>query len=158
MSDPSQPAKSPPKEIDPRFESLANFLESEIPFNKLVGIRTHKLVRGACVLHLPWKDELIGDPSRPAVHGGVISTLLDTAGGGACFSMLTSPTDRVSTVDLRVDYLRPGPACDYFCFAEVIRMGNKVAVARMELRAGHEAQDSVLATGTGVYNVVRRDE
>jgi uncharacterized protein (TIGR00369 family) len=153
-----EPSPSLKKEIDPRFSSLVDFLENKIPFNRLLGIELIEMLEGRCILHLPWKDELIGDPTRPAVHGGVISTLLDTAGGAACFSMLSNAKDRVSTVDLRVDYLRPGPALDYFCRAEVVRMGNKVAVARMELRAGGPDDDQVLSTGTGVYNVVRRGD
>jgi uncharacterized protein (TIGR00369 family) len=156
------PEANSKRDIDPSFESLVHFLEEQIPFNRLLGIRARHLHPGTCVLVLPWSDDLIGDPTRPAVHGGVLSTLIDTAGGAACFSMLTSRSDRVSTVDLRVDYLRPAPAADLMCTAQVVRMGNKVAVTRMEVRSSMGAQTleeaPALATGTAVYNVVRRDD
>lgn len=152
--------------IDPQFAKLVLFMEQHIPFNKLLGLRVDMLRRGECVLRIPWMDSLIGDSKRPAVHGGVISMLADTAGGAACFSMLTNPLDRVSTVDLRVDYLRPGPSMDLLCHARTIRMGNKVAVARMEVFAGMlpdlssmktlEAGEAI-ATAQAVYNVVRRE-
>lgn len=150
--------------IDPKFATLVLFMEQQIPFNKLLGMRVDLLQPGECVLRIPWVDGLIGDPSRPAVHGGVISALADTAGGAACFSMLSNPKDRVSTVDLRVDYLRPGPSMDLLCHAKTIRMGNKVAVARMEVFAGSlpdaEAMRQIdtgeaIATAQAVYNVVR---
>lgn len=147
--------------IDPGFARLVRLMEEHIPFNRVLGIRVEQLVAGCCVLRLPWRDELIGDPMRPAVHGGVLSALADTAGGLACFSLLTSPEDRVSTVDLRIDYLRPGPALDVLCHAKTIRMGNRVAVARMTLFAGalpppDQLEDNPIATSQAVYNVVRR--
>jgi len=146
--------------IDPRFEALVRALETKIPFNKHLGIAVEHLVAGACILKVPFGEHLIGDRRRPAIHGGVISTLADTAGGAACFSMLQRASDRVSTVDLRVDYLRPGPSNDLRCLAEVVRMGNRVAVTRMEVFAETDSDDPPcppIATAHGVYNVVRRE-
>lgn len=145
-----------------RLSLLRQWFEQGIPFNRFLGIRLHALERGRCVLWLPWRDELVGDASRPAVHGGVLSTLIDTAGGGACFSALDRAEDRLSTVDLRVDYLRPGGPADLWCQGEVVRMGNRVGVARMTLWSGRmpeagEPSDPV-ATGQAVYNIVRRTE
>lgn len=145
-----------------RVALLRRWFEHGIPFNRFLGVRLHSLERGRCVLCLPWRDELIGDVSRPAVHGGVLSTLIDTAGGGACFAALDRVEDRVSTVDLRVDYLRPGAAADLWCEGEVVRMGNRVGVARMTLWSGELPAPGTsvppIATGQAVYNIVRRSE
>lgn len=149
-------------DIDPRFEHLLRFFQEGIPFNAYLGMQVEVLQRGYCVLRVPWRSELIGDSSRPAVHGGVTSALADTAGGLACFTTLDSPRDRVSTVDLRVDYLRPGPAVDLCCEARVVRVGNRVGVARMEVfagevpAAGSPERDGAIATAQGVYNILRR--
>lgn len=149
-------------EIDEVLRPLVHFMEEGIPFNRVLGIRVEHLTRGRCVLRIPWADQLIGDPLRPSVHGGVTSALADTAGGAACFSHMTSHTDRVSTVDLRIDYLRPSHEGDLWCEARVLRMGNKVAVARMEVFSGAlpprgtPERDEAIATGQGVYNVLRR--
>jgi uncharacterized protein (TIGR00369 family) len=142
-----------------RCETLRMWFEDGIPFNRALGLRVEELRRGRAVLRVPWKAELTGDASRPAVHGGVLSMLIDTAGGAACFAMLESDEDRVSTVDLRVDYLRPGPAADLVCEAEVIRLGNRVAVTRsrlysVQLPTGDDADP--VALGQAVYNIVRR--
>jgi uncharacterized protein (TIGR00369 family) len=145
-----------------RLSLLRGWFEQGIPFNRFLGIRLHALERGRCVLWLPWRGELVGDASRPAVHGGVISTLIDTAGGGACFSALDRVEDRLSTVDLRVDFLRPGGAADLWCQGEVVRMGNRVGVARMTLWSGGlpsgDEPVAPVATGQAVYNIVRRSE
>ncbi len=144
-----------------RHRMLTQWFEDGIPFNVFVGLRVDLLHRGRAVLRIPWRAELVGDVLRPAVHGGVISMLADTAGGAAIFTMLDRDSDRVSTVDLRVDYLQPGRAADLVCEAEVVRMGNRVGVMRAQVfsaappQAGEDARP--IATAQGVYNVVRRD-
>jgi uncharacterized protein (TIGR00369 family) len=148
--------------IDPKLAPLVNFMEERIPFNAHLGMRVDLLRRGTCVLRIPFAQFLIGDPFRPAIHGGVLSALADTAGGAACFSMLDSPADRVSTVDMRMDYLQPGPPnVELLCRARVLRMGNKVAVTHMEIFADDLPDDpsaDAIASGRGVYNVLRRRE
>ena len=87
----------------------------------------------------------------------VLATLLDAAGGAACWSLLENESDRLSTVDLRIDYLRPGPAQAMICEAKVVRMGNKVCVARMEIFSEGDDPNEIgpIATGQGVYNVAK---
>ena len=98
---------SRPDEIEAHFATLKTFFLEKIPFNRVLGIEIVELSPGRVVLSIPFRDSLIGDPVRPALHGGVISALADTCGGCAVWSVL-SDEDRVSTIDLRVDYLRPG--------------------------------------------------
>jgi len=85
-----------------------------------------------------------------------MSALIDTCGGAAVWTRVES-RDRVSTVDLRVDYLRPGPLEDLACEATVVRAGNRVGVADMKLFAV-SAPERVIASGKGVYNIVRHEE
>lgn len=146
-----------PQQLPTDYEKIIRFMEEGIPFNRYLGLKVHHLEHGKCVLRLPWDDNFIGDTMRPALHGGVTSTLIDVAGGCACFTMIELPQTRLSTVDLRIDYLLPGPAEELFVSAEVIRMGNRVATATMELRAGSPTNEEVFAIGRGVYNVKRED-
>jgi uncharacterized protein (TIGR00369 family) len=150
--------------IEARFEPLVQFIEQGIPFNKHLGLTCELLDEGRAVLRIPWAPELIGDVLRPAVHGGVTSMLIDTAGGCCCFTQLMDPGDRASTVDLRVDYLRPMANEDLYCQAKLIRLGNKVAVCRMEVFSGPgpwnggDEDAKIIATGQGVYNVIRKGD
>ncbi|MBI5517270.1 MAG: hotdog fold thioesterase [Deltaproteobacteria bacterium] len=124
-----------------------------IPFNRFLGMEVDHLETGLARLRLPFRPELIGDPMRPALHGGVISALLDTTGGLAVWSRLTLQ-DRISTVDLRVDYLLPGRAELLLAEARVRRLGNHLGVAA--LRAWHPDQpDESVAEGMAVYNIRR---
>jgi uncharacterized protein (TIGR00369 family) len=55
---------------------------------------------------------------------------------------------RLGTIDLRIDYLRPGRGQLFETSARILRAGNKVAVARMEL---HNEEGTLIAVGTGTY-------
>jgi uncharacterized protein (TIGR00369 family) len=144
---------TPPLAPERRFELVKSFFEELIPFNKLLGVRLTAMGDGSARLELPYRPELIGDPVRHALHGGVISTLIDTAGGAAVWTQL-GLEDRVSTIDLRVDYLAPGRPLQLVVEAKVVRTGNRVGV--IDARAFHdEAPDVLVATGKGVYSIKR---
>ncbi len=141
------------------FDQIVRFMEESIPFNKLLGVKTVELREGYAALRLPFRDEFIGDTNRPALHGGTISMLADTAGGAAVFSA-SEPGDVCSTIDLRVDYLRRGAAADLIAVARVVRLGNRVGVARIQVfqeadEAGPFEERRLIAEATGVYNLKR---
>lgn len=136
------------------LEEVLRMMEEDIPFNKLLGIKGESVQPGRAVLLLPVRPEHVGDPRRPALHGGVLSTLIDTAGGIAAWSALAGG-ETVSTVDLRVDYLEPaGLAGPLRAEALLIRKGNRVCHVGVSL-----TQDGrLVAEGRGVYNIHRRRE
>lgn len=137
----------------PLPEALLDFFEHRIPFNAWLGMKVEQVGGGRARVRVPFRPELVGDPLRPALHGGVLSALADTAGGLAAWGALPDPsTGRLATVDLRVDYLRPGRLEDLVCDAELVRLGNRVAVTKMAL---WQAGDHGVAEARAVYNVVR---
>ena len=131
---------------------LRQVCEELIPFNKFLGVKMTQAERGKIRLELPWREELVGDPVKAALHGGVISMLADTAGGMAVWSALEAAAARVSTIDLRIDYLRPGRLERLVADAEVVRVGGRVGVA--DIRLFHpSAEGDTVATGKGVYAI-----
>ena len=132
--------------------AVKQFMEEGIPFNRFLGMRCTLLQRGRAGIEIPGRPEFTGDPFRPALHGGVISTLADTVGGLAVFSVVTQQ-DRVSTIDLRVDYLRPVNTA-LQAESELIREGNRVAVANVTVFQEGDRRHPV-AVAKGVYNIKR---
>jgi len=128
-------------------------MAKHIPFNRYLGIEVMGLSDGFARMEIPFREELIGDPLKPALHGGVLSALIDACGGAAVFT-LVDPPEKVSTIDLRVDYLRPGELSRIACEATVARMGHRVASVDMRVFHVH-LPDRLIATGKGVYNVRR---
>ena len=144
------------------FDLLRDIFEEQIPFNKVLGVRVESLdMEGVC-LKIEMKKELIGNPLKAVLHGGVISSILDAAGGitamwGMLKKLAQSPMEEigkrlfnVGTIDLRVDYLRPGRGKYFLATASIMRTGQRVAVIRMQL---HNDKKSLIAVGTGTYIV-----
>jgi uncharacterized protein (TIGR00369 family) len=130
---------------------VLRIMEDDVPFNRLLGMKGESVAEGRCVLRLPIRAELVGDPRRPAIHGGVISSLMDTAGGVAAWSAL-GEDQTVSTVDLSVDFLEPaGMEGDLRAEALLLRKGNRVCHVRVSVTQGAV----LVAEGRAVYNVHR---
>jgi uncharacterized protein (TIGR00369 family) len=140
-------------------QAVAGFFE-RIPFNRVLGIQLGEMNTEKVVMHLPMKDELIGNFVHGILHGGVISSLLDVVGGAMALigaferHQHLSTTERMArlsklgTIDLRIDYLRPGRGKHFTATAVLLRSGNKVAVVRSEL---HADDGTLVAVGTGTY-------
>ena len=140
--------------MESKHDIIRRFFDVEIPFNQLVGMRVTELGEGYAVIRVPFKPELVGDKNRPALHGGVLSALIDAAGGAAAFTKVHLPGDTLSTLDMRVDYLRPAELRTVIAEGHVSRMGNRVA--SVDVRCYHEGEsERLIATGKAVYSVKR---
>ena len=108
------------------------------------------------------RPELIGNFKRGNLHGGVISSVLDAIGGMVVwteimkkmeyqsFEEISQRFSKIGTIDLRVDFLRPGLGKFFTATGTKLRTGNKVSVTRMEL---HDEKGILIAAGTGSYLV-----
>ena len=133
--------------------TITRIVEELIPFNRFLGLRVRDLGPGLATVELPFRPELIGNPLRPSLHGGAVAMLLDTTGGAAVWTRV-SRDDLMSTIDLRVDFLRPARPEPLLAHGRVVRLGNRVGV--VELRASHAGdEDRPVAAGTGVYSIRR---
>ncbi|MFP4398163.1 MAG: PaaI family thioesterase [Desulfonatronovibrio sp.] len=137
----------------PSSESLISFLEHEIPFNRYLGIKVETASNGLARLFLPYRPEFTGDSRRPALHGGVLSTLIDTCGGMAVWTCC-QVEDRIATIDMRVDYLRPAPQKELVAESRVRLMGNRVGNVQTSVFT-REYPDKIIAEGRAVYNIRR---
>ncbi|GHE79608.1 hypothetical protein GCM10017786_06940 [Amycolatopsis deserti] len=80
------------------------------------------------------------------VHGGVLSTLMDTAMGSAIFTRLPDHTG-YTTLELKVNFIR-GVALDdpeLRCTATTVHVGRRTATAQAEI---HSAAGKLVAHGT----------
>lgn len=134
----------------------------KIPFNKVLGLTVDSLNLDQPSVKLTMRQDLIGNFIRGSLHGGVISGTLDFMGGLVAFlgvlkTMQGQPVQamaerfaKIGTIDLRIDYLRPGIGEHFIATGYVLRTGKKVAVTRMEL---HNDERQLIAVGTGAYVV-----
>ena len=139
--------------------TLRRVFEEHVPFNKVIGLRVESTDPDAPKLRFDMRPELIGNPRRQILHGGVISAVLDVAAGFAIHlavgkSREDQPQDgdfpSIGTIDLHVDYLRPGRGKHFIATGRVVRLGNRVAVAHMDLV---NDEGELIATGGAAYMV-----
>ena len=143
--------------------ALAEVAENLIPFNRVLGLHDCRIDgEGAVRVRVDNRDELLGNFTRGFLHGGVISATLDVVGGIAAMLGVIGrelPETReeagrifskIGTIDIRIDYLRPGVGDWFDASAVVLRTGSRVAVTRMEF---HNDEGTLIAAGTGTYIV-----
>ena len=142
------------------ISTIEHMFSERIPFNKVLRARVASIREGRPAVRFDMRPELIGNFVRGTLHGGVISAVLDATGGLTAFlgvqKRLTDESletrieqfSKLRTIDLRVDYLRPGTGKWFIATGHILRIGNKIAVARIEL---HNDLDELIAVGTGAY-------
>jgi uncharacterized protein (TIGR00369 family) len=99
-------------------------LVAAVPYCAFLGV-TARLEGDRLVLEMPFDAKLVGNPGIPAIHGGVIGSLLETA------AIVQAVWDTKSTafpkpVDITIDYLRTGRARTSFASARLARQGRRV--------------------------------
>ena len=139
---------------------LTEMFEQKIVFNQVLGLKVTGLKPEGVTGRIDMKHELVGHYTFNRIHGGVISAGLDAMGGLAVMAAIGArhmdepPAQRLErfgklgTIDLRVDYLRPGVGDHFALTAEVMRLGSRVASTRMEFRG---KDGKLLSTGAGAY-------
>lgn len=133
---------------------------TEIPFNRLLGLKLDEINEKQITMSFSMKDELIGNYLHGILHGGVISSVLDMAGGVVVMveavkkrqdkndAELAAILGKASTVNLHIDYIRPGKGEAFTAKAYIVHAGNKISFARMEL---YNHESVLIANGTGTY-------
>jgi uncharacterized protein (TIGR00369 family) len=156
--------KNPPAnatEFEPEFiAGLKQMFEEKIVFNRVLGLKITSLKPERVVGRIDMKPDLIGHFAHNRIHGGVISAGLDAMGGLAVMAAIgarhmdEAPLQRLhrfaklGTIDLRVDYLRPGISDHFELHAHVLRLGSRVASTRMEF---YGADGSLMSSGAAAY-------
>ena len=144
------------------IRDFATHVFQQIPFNQLLGLEMVDCDREKACLRFSMRQDLVGNRSQGILHGGASASVLDTVGGLAVMASILYQEDirdrgsmvkrirHLGTIDMRVDYLRPGWGEHFEARASILRTGNRVAVVRMELCNEDEV---MIAAGTASYSI-----
>ncbi len=129
-----------------------------MPFNRALGMELERYEKEFAQLAFKNKPMMVGNWAQSILHGGVIASALDVVCVGSTLTRhetisedeLRQRLSRMGTIDLRVDYLRPGRGERFTATSSLLRAGNKVAVARVEL---HNEEQLYIASATATYMV-----
>lgn len=151
---------------DPELRSLLDYFlairEQRPTFDSFMDLVDDSQELGHACMKLTVRDEFIGNLIYRTLHGGLIAAILDTAGGAVVFHHVyqkvkgkpreeqVKKISKNATVDLRIDYLRPGAGNEFIATAWILRAGSKFVVTRMEL---HNETGILIAVGTATYSI-----
>ncbi|MFT7106200.1 MAG: acyl-coenzyme A thioesterase PaaI-like protein [Yoonia sp.] len=153
--------------VKQRRDAALQKLVSGVPYIQFLGIQIDR--RGdELTAILPFAERLVGNPTLPAIHGGVTAAFLEvTAIMELSWAMIWEDMEagkvaddapRISlpkTVDFTVDYLRSGLPRDAYARARVNRSGRRFASVHVE--AWQDNRTRLFAQGTGHFLMPERD-
>ena len=152
-----------PVDLEPEYiEGFRQIYEEKIVFNQTLGLKLIRVSPAGVTARINMRPELVGHFAYNRIHGGVISAVLDAMGSAAVMAALAAkhmdeaPAKRLErfaklgTIDLRVDYLRPGIGEYFDIHAHCLRVGSRVGSSRMEFMG---PDGTLMSTGAAAYIV-----
>ncbi|WP_434627065.1 PaaI family thioesterase [Chromobacterium sp. CV08] len=119
-----------PTPANPRVLEMMSQLFVSFPHCATLGFEYVGTEGRKPTLQLAWREGLVGNPATGILHGGVITSLVDTCSAIAVTAQLPG-LETIATLDLRIDYLKsatPGKAIR--CTAECYRLASQIAFTR----------------------------
>jgi uncharacterized protein (TIGR00369 family) len=141
------------------FKLMATVINT-IPFNKIIGLSLESIENNIIQMRFTMTEGLVGNYFQGILHGGVISTVLDMAGGTAAIihalknfseetiEELSAKLGKSSTINLNINFLRPGKGDFFIARAAILQSGNKITFTTMSL---FNSEEELIASGTGSY-------
>lgn len=140
--------------------AFRELFERMITFNQTLGVQVVSVDPAAPRIRFDMRPELVGHFLYDRLHGGVISAVLDATGGFALMCAIGEKHKdesaeqvllrfaRMGTIDLRVDFLRPGKGEHFIASARVSRLGGRIGSTQMTLE---NDAGTLIATGSAAY-------
>lgn len=112
------------------LKTMEMMVRKGIPHCAALGVTVEEVTRERVTFGLPYDLRFVGDPERGILHGGVVTTLIDTVGGMAVLARLMKLIP-IATLDLRIDYLAPARAGEtLYATATCYRTTRSIAFVR----------------------------
>jgi uncharacterized protein (TIGR00369 family) len=144
------------------LEKIREYYLKRLPFNKVLGVEIDLLdyQTGDAVTRFKMTKDLIGNSVAGILHGGVTASVIDLTGGlsaliscvklheGKPLDVIEKKLTSSATIDMRVDYLRPGKGKSFQCKSRIIRAGSRIVVSKIDL---YNEKETRIAIGTATY-------
>ena len=114
------------------LQDRVNSLLAAVPYIRFLGMEAE--IDGSDVLTcvLPFQEKLVGNTMLPALHGGVIGAFMEMTALTDLSLRAPEGAKRPRTIDVTIDYLRPGRAKTTFARAKVQKAGRRIASVHVE--------------------------
>ena len=139
--------------LDPRFKkSLLEWMKTRNPFWALLGMELVDVKKGWAKIRLPFDEKLTN--AIGLVHGGAIFSSADSAVGMALVGMIARH-ENISTLEMKINYLKPFKGEEIFAEAKIIHKGTQTAIGDVEVR---DDKKSLIAKGIATYAIFKKKQ
>lgn len=115
------------------------------PFHRWLGLDIVALTADELILEMPWRDEIVSNPTLGSAHGGILGSLIDLTG----FYTINAFGGSVrATADMRVDFHRPATSGPLRAIGRAVKLGKQLSVADTRVE---NSDGRLLASGRGAY-------
>ena len=129
-------------------------LVDAIPFARFLGLSI-RVENGAAICGMRFDPKLVGNYTIPALHGGTIGSLLESAAVFALFCAREAAA-LPKIITITVDYLRSARAVDTLATATITRQGRRVAT--VQAVAWQDDRDKPVATANAHFLLAQEDD
>jgi uncharacterized protein (TIGR00369 family) len=138
---------------DPNYEQRIRSSFGKQRVMQLLGAELEQVAPGRCLIRLPFRDDLT--QQNGFFHAGVTSTIADSAGGYAGYTLMPDTSD-VLTVEFKINLLRPASGALLVAEGRVIRAGRNLTFTEVTVEVGDGHNMKVCASMTQTLASVDR--
>ena len=139
------------EELTPRFKTaILDWMKTRNPFWSLLGMELMEVKKGWAKVRLPFNDKLTN--AVGLVHGGAIFSPADSAVGMALIGLI-GRDENISTLEMKINYLRPVKESAIIAEAKIVHKGTQTAIGDVDVRDEHAA---LIAKGLATYMIMKK--
>ncbi len=139
------------EELNPRFkEALIEWQKTKNPFWSFLGMELIDVKKGWAKIRLPFTEKLANGIGL--AHGGAIFSPADSAVGMALIGLLNKD-ETTSTLEMKINYLKPFQDGEIVAEAKIIHRGSMTAIGDVEVR---DRNGDLIAKGLATYAILKK--
>jgi uncharacterized protein (TIGR00369 family) len=139
----------PREEQQRRRKAIADLMPST-PYLSGLGVQIERYEPDDVTLRLPFRANLTNDGTY--YHGGVIASVIDTAGAAAAWSNHDFDKGaRASTVSMSIQYVGACKRSDLLCHARAVKRGKELTFTEI---TATDADGAIVAHAVQTYRIV----
>jgi len=110
-----------------------------------------EIKKGWALVRLPVADKLTN--AIGLVHGGAIFSAADSAVGMALVGM-TSRDENISTLEMKINYMKPVKGREIMAEAKIIHRGSQTAIGDVDVR---DEERNLISKGLATYAIFKKN-
>ena len=139
------------EELNPRFKaSLLKWMKTNNPFWSLLGMEIIEIKNGWAKIRLPFSEKLSNGIG--VAHGGAIFSPADSAVGMALIGLIKKD-ENISTLEMKINYLRPFTRGEIVAEAKIVHKGTMTAIGDVDVR---DEKGTLIAKGLVTYAIFKK--